>query len=115
MLFDLNLVLFGIMFMLILICGIYQEKSGDKYAITAAVLMIADALFIVCVLAFDYQFDILAVTLGINIWIHHAIIHRASDFSDQITFLTLQLKDISNHETWIVACLTAAAVWESSV
>lgn len=106
-----NLILFLIAIVLVMMCGYCQEKTFDKYAITTVILMIIQGLFVIFVLSFEYRFDILSLTLGLELWVHHAMIHRSTDFGDQITFLTFQLKDCSNHETWIVACFTAALVW----
>ena len=56
-------------------------------------------------------FPIGAMSLAVMLIVHHIIIHYDHDFSNEITLFTLQLKDISNHETWIVACITATSIY----
>lgn len=89
-------------FILVLIFGYY------RYDRAAIVLFVTQA---VVAFVFWDLFLYGALVLAFTIAIHHYMIHCQDDFSDQITFLTLQLKDISNHETWIVASLTAALVY----
>lgn len=98
-------------FLLIILFGFLQKTPGDRYAIITLVLFLVTASYIVFYLAYDYRFDVLAFFFGCVIALHHMCIHRESDFTGQITCCTLQLHDISNHETWIVACVTAAIVW----
>lgn len=106
-----DIVIFVMIYLLICVAGYYQVEPKDKFALVATVLLIAQALNIVLYLSFQERFDILSLSLAACIWVHHWIIHRKDDFKDEYTLLTFQLKDIQNHETWIVACVTAAITW----
>ena len=79
-----------------------------RYDFVANVLFVAQAVlsFLVWKL-----FAFGAFSLAVMLHVHHIIIHWDTDFSDQITFMTLQLRDVSNHETWIVASLVAALIF----
>jgi hypothetical protein len=52
-----------------------------------------------------------AVILAISLLCHHAVIHRNSRFDDErCSCAPFQLKDICNHETWVVACVVASVI-----
>lgn len=107
----LDLVLALLLVVTIFACGCLQRTPGDRAAVTGAVAMVAYAVFIVAVLQNEIHFSACCLSLAIVIWIHHILIHWESDFTGQWTFCTFQLKDISNHETWIVACVVAGTVF----
>jgi len=109
MLADILILIAG--FLVVLICGFFQKTTGDRYSIMSTILLVNIALFICLYLAFEYRFDVLAISFGSLIIAHHMLIHWNTDFAGEITCCTLQLNDISNHETWIIASFTAGIVW----
>lgn len=107
----LDLTVFVLVYLLIVFLGFLQKERGDKYTVMAVVLMIAQACNIVFYLCFEERFDVLALSLAGVIWVHHAVAHRNDSFQHEYTLCTFQLNDISNHETWIVACVVSAVTW----
>ena len=87
--------------MVVLVAGCYRVDA------IANVLFVVQAIVTCCLWHF---FVYGAIFLAFMLIVHHILIHYHDDFSDQYTFLTLQLNDVSNHETWIVASVTAAVV-----
>ena len=56
-------------------------------------------------------FPAAAVFVAFTLLCHHTIIHRHSRFEgERCSCAPFQCKDVSNHETWVVAALVAAAV-----
>ena len=77
------------------------------------------ALAAICIQAFvlilvfngTCYFPISAVFLALTILCHHAMIHRNSSFEGETcSCAPFQLKDVCNHETWVVASLVAALI-----
>lgn len=106
-----DLALFAIVYMIVFVFGYFEEKEGDNWSIMAIVLLIGQGLYIIFYLSFYGYFHLWAISLALAIWIHHMIIHRNTEFKDEITLFTFQINDIKNHETWIVACIVAALTW----
>ena len=103
-----------IMFVIILACGFKQRDPSDRYARLAVGTMIAQGLFAIISCAYTpLTLPGLAFSLALTIWAHHYIIHNVNQEPDlsEPTCISLQLHDISNHETWIVASITAALAW----
>jgi membrane protease YdiL (CAAX protease family) len=111
MLIVIDIVVITLLVLVVLITGFYGKEPGDKYAQCGVIALVSMAIWIVVFLQFQVHFSLCALGLGLLIWIHHYIVHFDSDFSEECTFLTFQFKDISNHETWIVACFVAAGVY----
>lgn len=109
-----DLAILWCVYVLIALFGYLQQTPSDKYQVLSTLLLVAAAIYIVAYLSFMYPFDILAISLACAIIAHHMIIHRNTDFSGEPTFLTLQVHDVCNHETWMVANFTAAIVWHFS-
>jgi hypothetical protein len=101
-------------FLTIIILGFVQtsnEENRPFYSYSAIGLIIVQAVVSVAVYAGTSMFPIAAVVLGITLVCHHAIIHRNSAFEGEMCSCScFQLKDISNHETWVVACVVAAVI-----
>jgi hypothetical protein len=96
---------------LVMFLGSRQQKNNDKYSIAAVVLMLILAVLSTILLHGTIFFPASAFALAILLLIHHTIIHIDSDFSDeQCSCAPFQCKDASNHETWVVAALTAGLV-----
>ena len=106
-----DIIILALGYVMMLLTGVLQKEKRDRYAIAFLVLAIAQALYIAAYLSFEIRFDVLSYTLGVCIWMHHYLIHKDDDFSQEYTLFTFQLNDISNHETWIVACITAGVTW----
>lgn len=77
-----------------------------KNDLAAGVFSAAYAALLLCVIPEFLGFG--ALLNALLLWVHHVLKHWRDDMSDETTCATLQLKDISNHETWIVASLTVA-------
>jgi hypothetical protein len=101
----------AITYSLVCVCGLLQKEKKDIYAIVSYILLLGSAVYIVLYLSFTYDYCWLSVSLGLCIWVHHILIHRHDTFENEITLFTFQINDISNHETWIVACFVSGITW----
>ena len=96
---------------LVMFLGSRQQKNNDKYSMAAVGLMIVLAALSVFYLHGTIFFPGAAFALAILLLIHHTIVHIDSDFSDErCSCAPFQCKDASNHETWVVAAVTAGLV-----
>lgn len=115
MLTEILLILFGLLFVLTLWLGFQQtppdQEQRQGYATAAVILFIAQAIITLFSLAWTGLFVLGAAWLALCLLCHHAVIHRNSRFDGQTCACScFQLKDIMNHETWIVAALTAGLI-----
>lgn len=118
---------FGINFILILLLGYLQtrvklldgaedERTAQMYVVFANTCLIVQALVSASVLAGTGWFPVAAVILAFTLLCHHAVIHRNSRFEDErCACAPFQLKDICNHETWVVACVVASVISAAGV
>ena len=102
-------------FIVTLVLGFQQVSNKEERAgllsSMAIVLMIMQAIVSVAVFGGDPLFPLTAFLLGATILCHHAVIHWNSDFSEQpCACAFFQLKDVSNHETWVVGSVVAGLI-----
>lgn len=91
-----------------------DEPERKEYAMAALILFIAQALVTLFSLAWTGYFVFGAGWLAFTLLCHHAMIHRNSRFDGEpCSSSWFQLSDIRNHETWIVAAITAG--WVSAL
>jgi hypothetical protein len=91
--------------------GYKQKEKLDAYSIAAVALLILLAGATVTFLGGTPYFPVATICIALIMLIHHAIIHRATDFSEErCSCAPFQCKDVSNHETWVVALVTAALI-----
>ncbi len=96
---------------LVLFLGTKQEENLDKACIAAMTLVGLFAAITVIFLRGTPYFSLGAFATAILLLLHHAIIHRNSNFSEERCSCTpFQCKDVGNHETWIVAAITAGLI-----
>jgi hypothetical protein len=118
-------VYFGFTFLTTLYLGYLQtQSSGGADSLTEPFQRLINmesllAVSAVCVQAFvsivllngTVWFPAAAVFLAFTLLCHHAVIHRNSRFQGETcSCAPFQCKDVSNHETWVVAALVAAFV-----
>jgi len=92
---------------------IIGEPRGyeDLYATAAVTALCVQALLTIVVWGGTAYFPIGAIVLAATISSHHAVIHRHSKFEGETcSCVCFQLKDVSNHETWVVCSLVAGVV-----
>ena len=95
----------------VLFLGCKQEAARDAYAIAAITLITILAAIFVCFLGTTDLFPLASFYIAILLVVHHAVIHRATDFTEERCASALfQCKDVGNHETWVVAAVTATVV-----
>jgi hypothetical protein len=96
---------------LILFLGYKQNKFLDAYCISAVVLIILLAAVFVFFVGRTDMFPLAALYIAFLLLMHHGVVHRVDDFSEEKCGCALfQCKDVSNHETWVVAAATAGVV-----
>ena len=115
---------FAATFVLTLLLGILQtppplptndpvETCVDPktYGLVAVTLIGIQAAVSVLTLYSTSAFPVAAVFVAFTLLCHHTIIHRYSRFEgEDCSCAPFQCKDISNHETWVIAALVAAAI-----
>ena len=116
------LVYLGLSFLFILVLGYLQTPAtlpSNQQESQYSELFGTLAITAVCVQAFmtillfrgTHWFPAAAVFLAFTILCHHTIIHRNSRFEGETcSCAPFQCKDVSNHETWVVASLVAGTV-----
>ena len=73
--------------------------------------MFLQAVISVAALGGSEWFPAAALWLAITLLAHHTVIHWNSRFEDETcSCAPFQCKDVSNHETWVVASLVAGTV-----
>jgi hypothetical protein len=96
---------------LVLFLGTKQDKNLDKACIAAMSLVGLFAVITVIFLHGTPYFSLGAFATAILLLLHHAIVHRTSEFADEkCSCAPFQCKDVGNHETWIVAAITAGLI-----
>jgi hypothetical protein len=111
------LVYLGLTYVLTLVLGFLQtpapvllppETDGraQAYSAAAITLVCVQALVSALVCGGTVWFPVAAVWLAFTLLCHHAVIHRNSRFEGETcSCAPFQCKDVSNHETWVVAAL----------
>jgi len=127
--------LFVVIYILVIILGFLQtpplsllptnltpEEAADHnhnsklYGTTAVSIIAVQAIVAVSTLCGTSAFPIAALFVAFTLLSHHTIIHRRSRFEGETcSCAPFQCKDISNHETWVVASLVAAAISQFQV
>ncbi len=88
-----------------------EDTSNKTYGLLAVSLIGIQALVSVLTLHGSASFPPAAVFVALTLLCHHSVIHRRSRFEgEQCSCAPFQCKDVSNHETWVVAALVAAVV-----
>ena len=96
---------------LVLFLGTKQEKNLDKPCIAAMVLVAIFAIVAVIMLHGTSYFPLAAFGTALLLLFHHTIVHYNTDFTEErCSCAPFQCKDASNHETWVVAAITAGLV-----
>ena len=81
------------------------------YGIIAVFLIGVQASVTVITLGGTSVFPLGALLVAVTLLSHHTIIHRYSRFEgENCSCAPFQCKDVSNHETWIVAAIVAGLV-----
>jgi xanthine/uracil permease len=97
-----------------LVLGFQQvahKKNANTFRNIAIGLLVMQAVVSIAVFASDPLFPLASYLLGVTIVCHHAVIHRDSDFSEETcSCAAFQLKNVSNHETWVVASIVAGLI-----
>lgn len=96
----------------------FQQTPADRdeeqqvwFGTAAVAVFIADALLVLVFLSGSGWFVLGAFWLAFCLLCHHAVIHRNSRFDgEQCSCSWFQCSDVRNHETWIVAAVTAGLV-----
>ena len=96
---------------LVFFLGYKQKDKLDAYSIAAVSLLLLLAGATVTFLGGTPYFPVGAICVALIILILHTIVHRATDFiEEKCGCAPFQCKDVSNHETWVVASVTAALI-----
>ena len=103
-----------IMFFAFLQCEIplaEMPTSCLSYSTIAIIAICIQAIVSVSVFAGSQYFPFTAVFLAFTLLMHHAIIHRHSTFEgERCSCAPFQLKDVCNHETWVVCSIVASLI-----
>ena len=117
---------FAITFLLTLTLGVVQitrpttdlapPQSANACGYVAVSLIGIQAIVSVATLHGTSAFPLAALFVAFTLLCHHSIIHQRSSFEGETcSCAPFQCKDVSNHETWVVASLVAAAVSQLGV
>jgi hypothetical protein len=88
-----------------------DTTSSENYGIVAIATVCIQAFASIALFGGTAVFPLAALFVAFTLLCHHAIIHRRSRFEGEIcSCAPFQAKDICNHETWVVAAITAAAI-----
>lgn len=112
---------FALTYLLTLLLGYLQtpnclpdaqsEVRSELYSTLAVTAVSVQAFVSIMLLRGTAWFPAAAVFLAFTLLCHHAVIHRHSRFEGETcSCAPFQCKDISNHETWVVAGLVAGLV-----
>lgn len=87
------------------------NARAEVYSTLAVTAVSVQAFVSIMFLRATAWFPAAAILLAFTLLCHHAIIHRNSRFEGETcSCAPFQCKDISNHETWVVAALVAGIV-----
>ena len=104
-------VLFVCIAIVVFFLGYKQTDKLDSYSVAAVALIILLAGATITFLGGTPYFPVAAMCIAVILVIHHTIVHRTTDFSEEkCSCAPFQCKDVSNHETWVVASVTAALI-----
>ena len=96
---------------LVMFLGTKQENNMDRVCIAAMSFVGLFALITVILLRGTPYFPLGAFATATLLLLHHAIVHRNSEFPDEkCSCAPFQCKDVGNHETWVVAAVTAGLI-----
>lgn len=109
---------FGLTFFVVMMLGFVETQISEEeqtrkecVELTAILVIISQGLISVLVYGGSVLFPLSALFLGFTLVCHHTIKHWNSDFrGETCSCAPFQLKDIRNHETWVVATIVAAIV-----
>jgi hypothetical protein len=88
-----------------------DTTTSEVYGTLAIAVVCVQAFVSAATLGGTSCFPPAALFLAFTLLCHHAIIHRRSRFEGEVcSCAPFQLKDICNHETWVVTSLVAALV-----
>jgi hypothetical protein len=104
--------LFVTVAVLVMFLGSKQQKSFDRYCVASTALLVLLALAAVVYLHGTIFFSASALALALLLLIHRAIIGVAkqADILSAAECMPFRSKDTFNHETWIIAAVTAGTV-----
>ena len=104
--------LFVTVAVLVMFLGSKQQKSLDRYCVASTALLVLLALTAVVYLHGTIFFSASALALALLLLIHRAIIGVAkqADILSAAECMPFRSKDTFNHETWIIAAVTAGTV-----
>ena len=113
---EIIVLIFVITYVAVIILGYLQSPSegasgNEVYgALAIAAICIQAGVSITCLCGTN-KFPYAAIFVAFTLLSHHTVIHRQSRFEGEVySCAAFQLKDISNHETWVVASIVAAVV-----
>lgn len=119
---DLMITFFILTFLLTLTFGFLQTSTElpdsqaetgytTNYSALGVLTVCFQAIVSISIYAGTPLFPVAAVIVALTLLCHHAIIHRHSRFEGEVySCAFFQVKDVSNHETWVVASLVAALI-----
>lgn len=115
MLAEFVLTWFALTFLLIIWLGFAQTPADGEerpeYGTAAVVVFVGQAAMTLFLLAWTGLFAIGAAWLAFCLLCHHAVIHRNTRFDGQPCSCSwFQCSDVGNHETWVVATVTAGLI-----
>jgi hypothetical protein len=88
-----------------------ETNHEDLYATAALTALCVQGIITLVVWGGTAYFPLGAFVLAATISSHHAVIHRHSKFEgESCSCICFQVKDVSNHETWVVCSLVAGVV-----
>ena len=89
-----------------------QSETTSELCATLAIASVCIQAFItVTVFAGTAFFPAMAFFTAFTLLCHHTVIHRHSRFEGETcSSAPFQLKDVSNHETWVVASVVAGLI-----
>ncbi len=110
------LVYFGLSFIFIIGLGYLQSAQHEThisgvYSIMAIITICVQASVSIILLRGTELFPVASLFLAFTLLCHHAVIHRDSHFEGETcSCAPFQCKDVSNHETWVVAAIVAGII-----
>ena len=99
---------------LVLALGAFQKDPGDWCSAGVVGLVIGLAVLGAVMLSGTEFFYVAALAVAAVLLLHHTVIHWVNNFAERedepCGCACFQLKDVRNHETWVVASIVAAVV-----